>query len=76
VRCKINLIPYNPVPTCPTGPAPEDRILAFQKSLTAAISPRIRKSRAAILTPPARQLAGGGGGSRGLARGINVKGGA
>jgi len=62
VRCKINLIPYNPVPALPFQPTPEDRILAFQKILTAAhYTARIRKSRGGDIAAACGQLAAGGG---------------
>ena len=61
MRCKINLIPYNPVPALPYRPTPEDRILSFQQILTAAhFTVRIRKSRGGDIAAACGQLAAGG----------------
>lgn len=60
VRCKINLIPYNPVPALPYRPTPDGRILAFQEILVAAhYTVRIRKSRGGDIAAACGQLAGG-----------------
>jgi 23S rRNA (adenine2503-C2)-methyltransferase len=78
VRCKINLIPYNPVPALPYRPSPEDRILGFQKILTAAhFTVRIRKSRGGDIAAACGQLAGGGAvAAADLPAASNVEGGA
>jgi 23S rRNA (adenine2503-C2)-methyltransferase len=61
IRCKINLIPYNPVPSLPYRPAPERRTLAFQKILTDAhYTAMLRKSRGSDIAAACGQLAAGG----------------
>jgi 23S rRNA (adenine2503-C2)-methyltransferase len=46
IRCKINLIPFNPVPDLPDKASPRERVEAFQQILLdAGLTATIRESR-------------------------------
>lgn len=56
--CKVNLIPYNPVPGLPFRPSSEERILHFQKWVQeSGIPVTIRKSRGRDIFGACGQLA-------------------
>jgi 23S rRNA (adenine2503-C2)-methyltransferase len=58
IRAKVNLIPHNPAPELPYLSSPMDRILAFQKILTAAGLPSfIRRPRGQDISAACGQLA-------------------
>src|SRR5216110_675889 len=57
--CKINLIPFNPFPGTEFRTSPRERILAFQRTLTAGgIVTTIRKTRGDDIDAACGQLAG------------------
>ncbi|HZP01215.1 MAG TPA: 23S rRNA (adenine(2503)-C(2))-methyltransferase RlmN [Terriglobia bacterium] len=57
IRCKINLIPYNPGPGLPYRPSPLARVLAFQQILTRRHIPAfIRISRGQDVSAACGQL--------------------
>jgi len=59
LRCKINLIPFNPHPDLPYAPPPEARILQFQDILREAnFTALIRESRGREIAAACGQLAG------------------
>jgi 23S rRNA (adenine2503-C2)-methyltransferase len=46
IRCKVNLIPFNPAPDLPDRPSPRQRVEAFQRMLhDAGMTATIRESR-------------------------------
>jgi 23S rRNA (adenine2503-C2)-methyltransferase len=46
IRCRINLIPFHPIPGSPLEPSPPDRVQAFQERLKASgFITTLRKSR-------------------------------
>jgi 23S rRNA (adenine2503-C2)-methyltransferase len=58
IRAKVNLIPHNPAPELPYASSPMDRILAFQKILTAGGLPSfIRRPRGQDISAACGQLA-------------------
>lgn len=58
IRCKVNLIPFNPFPGCGLEGPDEDRVLAFQDQLRSrGISAHIRHSRGADILGACGQLA-------------------
>ncbi len=58
IRCKVNLIPFNPFPGCGLEGPDEDRVLAFQAQLRSrGISAHIRHSRGADILGACGQLA-------------------
>ena len=59
VKCKINLIPFNPFPGNEFRRSPRARIIAFQKALTAAgYIATVRKTRGDDIDAACGQLAG------------------
>jgi 23S rRNA (adenine2503-C2)-methyltransferase len=59
IRCKINLIPLNPIPGTPYLPSPEDAVLLFQKILLEqGYSTFIRASKGADISAACGQLRG------------------
>ena len=62
IRCKVNLLSYNPCPALPFRSPPRERIEAFQAILQAAgYSVFIRASRGGDISAACGQLAGGKG---------------
>jgi 23S rRNA (adenine2503-C2)-methyltransferase len=60
LRCKVNLIPHNPYPGSPFRSPPEDRILAFQKTLSdSGMTSPIRWSHGREIWAACGQLAAG-----------------
>jgi 23S rRNA (adenine2503-C2)-methyltransferase len=58
IRCKVNLIPFNPFPSSPLKSPSEDSILRFQKVLLAkGISTHIRVSKGRDILGACGQLA-------------------
>jgi len=58
IRCKVNLIPFNPFPGCGFEGPDEDRVRAFQAQLRSrGISAHIRHSRGADILGACGQLA-------------------
>lgn len=58
IRCKVNLIPFNPFPGCGLEGPDEDRVLAFETQLRSrGISAHIRHSRGADILGACGQLA-------------------
>jgi 23S rRNA (adenine2503-C2)-methyltransferase len=59
VRCKLNLIPFNPFPGSEFRTSPRQRIRAFQKALMdAGVTTTIRKTRGDDIDAACGQLAG------------------
>ncbi|HIE64713.1 MAG: 23S rRNA (adenine(2503)-C(2))-methyltransferase RlmN [Nitrospira sp.] len=59
IRCKINLIPYNPYPGSPYRRTPDDQMLKFQNLLLKArLTTTIRKSRGGDILAACGQLSG------------------
>ena len=59
VRCKFNLIPFNPFPASGLLRSPQDRVLAFAKILSdAGIVTTVRKTRGDDIDAACGQLAG------------------
>jgi len=57
IRCKINLIPYNPYPGSPYSRTPDDQMLKFQNLLLRArLTTTIRKSRGGDILAACGQL--------------------
>jgi 23S rRNA (adenine2503-C2)-methyltransferase len=59
IRCKINLIPFNPFPASGLVRSPADRVAAFAAQLSAAkIVTTVRKTRGDDIDAACGQLAG------------------